>query len=166
MGNLRKNVLNNEDVREANRQYREAKTSYDCAVERYVREKGRKRTAREAQKLEQARAQGAYDKAVKEALMKAKEHFSNQKFTAADLARYTGLDISTQEFASWVWHYTHGGSYRYLGRINYHLPKGTKTTGVRTVARRFAELDENGNVIPDTVVTKEHKDCALYWFED
>ena len=172
MGNLRDDVLNSKAVREATVQYRLAKSHCDRAAENYKREKNNKKAARESQKLEQIKAEKAYDEAVREALEKAKEYYGDKKFTAQNLYRFTDGDIGRQEFASWVWHKVKNEespqSFSSTLAIvdNYHLPSGVKTTHPRKIVKKFAELDDNGQPIPGTEFIKEHTECALYWFED
>lgn len=166
MGNLRKNVLNNEDVKLARANYENAENTRAIANEKYKRAKAKVKEALKDKWQEEAKAKKAYDEAVREALEKAKEYFGDRKFTALDLCNATHGDISYQEFASWVWHneckeYT----YTDLGLKSYHLPEGTKTTRPRRIVKKFAELDENGQPIPGTKFIREYEECALYWFE-
>lgn len=172
MGNLRKSVLNNEEVELARAKYENAEMARAIANEKYKKAKAKKKEASKERWKEEAKAKEAYDKAVREALEKAKEYFGGEKFTASELYRATKGDIGYQEFASWVWHYTagiedpQGGFMTDLSLKNYHLPDGVKTTHSRRVVRKFAELDKNGQPIPGTEFTREHEACALYWFED
>lgn len=165
--NLRSRVLHNSDFLKARDAYDEAEYNRACAAEVLKNAKNAKSKAHKEYRDQQWKAQEAYDKAVEETLVKVKEHFGHNKFTAADVYSFTNGDISIHEFASWAWHYALGFyPYSHLGCIRYHLPKDTKTTGPRRVVKKFAELDENGQVIPGTEFTKEREECALYWFED
>lgn len=172
MGNLRKNVLNNEDVKLAQTNYENAENTRAIANEKYKRAKAKVKEALKDKWQEEAKAKKAYDEAVREALEKAKEYFGDRKFTALDLCNATHGDISYQEFASWVWHneanFENRPNYAFytdLSVKNYHLPKGIKTTHPRRIVKKFAELDENGQPIPGTKFIREYEDCALYWFE-
>lgn len=142
------------------------------AKEKLEKAKAKKKEALNEKCQEEVKAEKAYDEAVREALEKAKEYFGDRKFTALDLCNATKGDISYQEFASWVWHYTANGGnrqfytyYTDLSLKDYYLPEGIKTTHPRRVVKKFAELNENGQPIPGTEFTKEREECALYWFE-
>lgn len=124
------------------------------ANEKYKKAKARKKEALEEKRKEEIKAEKAYDEAVREALERAKTYFDGRKFTAFDLYKATGSDISYQEFASWVCHHTanlenpRDAFMTDLALIDYHLPDGVKTTHPRRVVKKFAELDENGQPIP------------------
>lgn len=172
MGNLRKNVLNGKNVQEAKYTYEDAENARICALEVLKSTRLTRDKARKEYKEQLSNAEKAYDEAVRKALEKAKEHFGDRKFTAVDLCNATDGDISSQEFASWVWHneanFKNRPSLAFhtdLSLKSYHLPEGVKTTHPRRVVNKFAELDENGQPIPGTEFTEEHEECALYWFE-
>lgn len=172
MGNLRENILNGKDVMLAKANYENAEKARVIANEKYKKARAKKREALEEKCQKELKAEKAYDEAVRKALEKAKERFGDRKFTAVDLRNATNGDISSQEFASWVWHNEANfenrpslAFYTDLSLKSYHLPEDVKRTHPRRVVKKFAELDENGQPIPGTEFTREREECALYWFE-
>ena len=173
MGKLKDKAIYDDAVYQAYVRYSKAEDARSIAAQELKRKKIVKLQAKEALRNEEAKVKKAYNEAVDQAIEKAREHFGNRRFSAMEFDNFLDGDISSHEFASWVCHKTANEEQYprpFLSSLaivnNYHLPDGVKTTHPRKVVKKFAELDDNGQPIPGTEFTKEHTECALYWFED